>query len=97
MNFVSKPENKIVAQSDVFWIDHAEKVDQYKVRIASKELFPPAIAQLAANIPIYPHEYYAQVGPQGMNAKPITIPRRRARPRQIHPHGALSRLLQGRP
>jgi peptide/nickel transport system substrate-binding protein len=71
VNFVTKPENKIVPQATVAWIDHAEKVDQYKVRIVSKQPFAPAIAQLANNIPIYPHEYYAKVGPLGMNRKPV--------------------------
>jgi peptide/nickel transport system substrate-binding protein len=71
VNFVTKPENNALQEPWVTWLDHAEKVGQYKVRIVSKEPFPPAIAQLAANIPIYPHEYYARVGPRGMNAKPI--------------------------
>jgi peptide/nickel transport system substrate-binding protein len=71
VNFVTKPENKIVTQVAVAWIDHAEKVDPYKVRIITKQPFASAIAQLAENITIYPHEYYAKVGPLGMNARPI--------------------------
>jgi peptide/nickel transport system substrate-binding protein len=71
VNFVTKPENKIVPQFLVAWIDHAEKVDQYKVRIVAKQPFPPAIAYLATAIVIYPHEYYAKVGPAGMNRNPV--------------------------
>jgi peptide/nickel transport system substrate-binding protein len=71
VNFIAKPENKIVRQNQVAWIDHAEKLDQYKVRIVTKQPFPRAIAYLANLIVIYPHEYYAKVGPLGMNAKPV--------------------------
>jgi peptide/nickel transport system substrate-binding protein len=71
VNFIVKPENKIVIQAQTAWIDHAEMVDQYKVRIVTKQPFPPAIAQLAAFITIYPHEYYAKVGPAGMNRNPV--------------------------
>ena len=71
VNFVTKPENNALQEPWVTWLDHAEKIDQYKVRIVSKEPFAPAIAQLAESIPIYPHEYYAKVGPPGMNAKPV--------------------------
>jgi peptide/nickel transport system substrate-binding protein len=71
VNFVTKPENKIVLQYLVAWLDHAEKLDQYKVRIVTKQPFAPAIAYLATAIVIYPHEYYAKVGPAGMNRNPV--------------------------
>jgi len=71
LNFVSKPENKVVTQQNVNWIDHAEKVDQYKVRVVSKWPFPAAIEYLAGPVVIMPHEYYARVGPKGMNEKPV--------------------------
>jgi peptide/nickel transport system substrate-binding protein len=70
LNFVTKPENKIVKQRQVRWIDHAEKLDKYKVRIVTKHPFPPALEYIAL-IAIYPHEYYAKVGPRGMNQKPV--------------------------
>jgi peptide/nickel transport system substrate-binding protein len=70
VNFVVNPENKILAQAMVEWLDHAEKVDQYKVRIVTKQPFAPAIAE-TTNINIYPHEYYAKVGPAGMNRNPV--------------------------
>jgi peptide/nickel transport system substrate-binding protein len=71
LNFVTKPENKIVRQANVSWIDRVEKVDPYKVRIVSKQPFPAAIEYLATSIFIYPHEYYAKVGPIGMSQKPV--------------------------
>ena len=46
LNFVAKPENKVITQQNVDWIDHAEKIHQYAVRIFTKRPFPAAI-QLA--------------------------------------------------
>ncbi|MGD9844635.1 MAG: ABC transporter substrate-binding protein [Variibacter sp.] len=71
LNFVSKPENKVVTQQNVSWIDHAEKLDDYKVRIVTKRPFPAALEYLAGPVVIHPHEYYAQVGPKGMSEKPV--------------------------
>jgi peptide/nickel transport system substrate-binding protein len=71
INFVVKPENKITNISNVAWMAGAEKVDQYKVRIRLKEPFPAALEYLAGPVPIYPNEYHAQVGPKGMNEKPV--------------------------
>src|SRR5690606_41186340 len=53
------------------WIEKAEKVDQFTVRIRTKRPFPAAIEYLSGPIPMHPNEYYAQVGPKGMNEKPV--------------------------
>lgn len=71
LNFVSKPENKVVTQSNVNWIASAEKLDAYKVRIKLKAPFPAAIEYLSGPLAMFPNEYYAKVGPQGMNAAPV--------------------------
>jgi peptide/nickel transport system substrate-binding protein len=71
LNFVSKPQNNASNQANVDWIDHAEKLGKYKVRIVTRAPFPAAIEYLAGPITIHPHEYYAKVGPKGMNEKPI--------------------------
>ena len=72
LNFVSDPANKAVYFSNVRWIDHVEKTDAFKVRIVTRQPFPAAIAYLAAaSVAIHPHEYYAKVGPKGMNEKPV--------------------------
>jgi peptide/nickel transport system substrate-binding protein len=71
LNFVSKPGNKATNQANVDWIDHVEKLDKYKVRIVTRRPFPAAIEYLAGPIIIHPHEYYAKVGPKGMNEKPV--------------------------
>jgi peptide/nickel transport system substrate-binding protein len=71
INFVSKPENKAVNQQNVGWMDHAEKLDRYTVRIVTKHPFPAALEYLAYYVPIHPHEYYEKVGPKGMNERPV--------------------------
>jgi peptide/nickel transport system substrate-binding protein len=71
LNFIAKPENKVVNQRYVDWIARAEKIGQYKVRVATKRPTPAALEYLAEYVPIYPKVYYEKVGPQGMNQKPI--------------------------
>jgi peptide/nickel transport system substrate-binding protein len=71
LNFVAKPDNKVVTQQNVNWIDRAEKLDKHKVRIIAKRPFPAAIEYLAGPVVIHPNEYYAKAGPQGMNEKPV--------------------------
>jgi peptide/nickel transport system substrate-binding protein len=43
VNFVSKEENGVKTQRNVNWMDSAEKIDDYTVRIHLKEKFPAAI------------------------------------------------------
>jgi peptide/nickel transport system substrate-binding protein len=71
LNFVAKPENKVISQQNVNWIARAEKLDKYKVRIVTKSPFPAAIEYLAGPVVIHPNEYYEKVGPKGMNEKPV--------------------------
>ena len=71
LNFVSNPDNKAIIQGNVNWIARAEKLDSHKVRIVTKRPFPAAFEYLAGPIVIHPHEYYAKVGPKGVNEKPI--------------------------
>lgn len=71
LNFVAKPESKVVTQGNVNWIEKAEKLDKYKVRLTTKEIFPAAIEYLAGPVVIHPNEYYEKVGPKGQNEKPV--------------------------
>ncbi len=71
LNYVSNPANKAKQQTVVGWIEKAEKIDKYKVRIVSKTAFPAAIDYLATAIAIHPAKYYKEVGPTGMNLKPV--------------------------
>jgi peptide/nickel transport system substrate-binding protein len=71
LNFASDPVNKSTQQTNVKWIAKVEKLDQYKVRIHTKAVFPAAIEYLAGPLVIHPNEYYAKAGPKGMNEKPV--------------------------
>lgn len=57
-NHVSNPENAVVTQANVEWIDHAEKLDPYKVRIKLKEPFPAALEYFATALHIVPDGHY---------------------------------------
>jgi peptide/nickel transport system substrate-binding protein len=71
LDYVTKPENKVIRRAETGWIDHAEKVDSDTVRLVTKQPFPAAFELLATNIFIYPHAYYAKAGPVGMTEKPV--------------------------
>jgi peptide/nickel transport system substrate-binding protein len=71
LNFVAKPENKVVTQANVSWIDRAEKIDAHKVRVVTKQVFPAAIEYLAGPVVIHPQKYYEAAGPKGQNEKPV--------------------------
>ncbi|WP_413204255.1 ABC transporter substrate-binding protein [Rhodospirillum sp. A1_3_36] len=71
VNFVANPDNGAVTQRNVNWMESAEKLGPYKVRIHLKAPFPAALAFLSNSVPMYPNEYYAKVGPQGMALKPV--------------------------
>ncbi|HKO68721.1 MAG TPA: ABC transporter substrate-binding protein [Burkholderiaceae bacterium] len=71
LNFVADPANKVTTQANVNWIDKATKISKYKVRVTTKQVFPAAIEYLANPVVIHPAKYYAEVGPKGMNAKPV--------------------------
>lgn len=71
LNFVADPENKATTQQNVQWIDRVEKIDAYTVRIHTKVPFPAAKEYLSTTVAIHPAKYYKEVGPAGMNARPV--------------------------
>ena len=71
LNFIGDAANKVTAQQNVNWIEKAEKLGPYQVRLTTKKVFPAAIEFLAGPVVIHPAKYYKEVGPKGMNAKPI--------------------------
>ncbi|PSH70754.1 ABC transporter substrate-binding protein [Phyllobacterium brassicacearum] len=71
LNYVADPKHGVTTQQNVAWIEKAEKIDKYKVRLTTKEVFPAAIEYLSGPVVIHPNEYYEKVGPEGMNAKPV--------------------------
>lgn len=71
VNYVTNPENKVLVQQNVNWMERAEKLDQFKVRIYLKKPFPAALEYLANYLPIYPNEYYSRVGSKGFGSAPV--------------------------
>jgi len=71
VEFLTRPDTGKIQSRPVDWIKSAEKTGPNTVRIYAKQTTPLALLYLAADIPIYPMEYYAKVGPEGMGVKPI--------------------------
>ncbi|MEM8595158.1 MAG: ABC transporter substrate-binding protein [Pseudomonadota bacterium] len=71
LNYVANPENPVTTQRNVNWIKSAEKLDNGKVRLHLKAPFPAALEYLSGPVVMYPNEYYAEVGPEGMGVKPV--------------------------
>lgn len=71
LNLMVNPETKAVVYDKVKWIDNAEKVDDETVRIHLKAPFPAALDFLALAIPMYPEEYYTEVGREKMGVAPV--------------------------
>jgi peptide/nickel transport system substrate-binding protein len=55
----------------IFFLEGAEKIDDYTVRLKTKGVFPAVLEYLANVVPIFPSDYYAEAGPDGMSRKPI--------------------------
>ncbi len=55
----------------VDWVDNVEKIDDYKIRLHTKKPFPQALEFLAGPMPVYPDEYYKEVGSDGMSNHPV--------------------------
>ena len=70
LNFVGDAANKVTAQQNVNWIEKAEKLGQYKVRLTTKKPYPVLLAQLV-KLSIVPKAYVERVGDQEFNVKPI--------------------------
>ena len=71
LNFVAKPDSGVITRQNVSWIESAEKVADFKVRIHLKAPFPAALEYLAGPVVIYPGAYYQKVGPKGMSEHPV--------------------------
>ena len=70
-NYMSDPTNGAKPARNVNWWDSAEKVGDYKVRLNLKSEFPAALEFLSGPLVIYPNDYYAEVGPEGMALNPV--------------------------
>ncbi len=71
LNWVIDPKNGVLTRNYVDWMKDVEKLGPYKVRINLVKPFPAAFEFLSGANPIYPKDYYAEVGPKGFGLKPI--------------------------
>ncbi len=71
LNKVITPEYGTRYSISVDWIESVEKLDDYKVRVNMSKPFAGAVEMLADALPIYPHEFFAENGSEGMAATPI--------------------------
>lgn len=73
LNLVSSPDSRVSTPSNHAWIERAEKIDDYKVRIISKRPTPPALEFLTLVSPIYPAAYRRRVGPEQYAREPVGL------------------------
>lgn len=70
-NFVNKPEAKAAVPPSVDWIESAEKIDNYTVRIHTTVVNPIAMDYFSSTLHVLPENYYGpngeepEVGPNG--------------------------------
>jgi peptide/nickel transport system substrate-binding protein len=70
LNYISSPKNPQIDKRYTDWIDRAEKLGPYKVRIVGKRTYPAALQILAGFIAIYPSGTYDKDKEQAMNLHP---------------------------
>ncbi len=70
-NYVVQPDSGVVTRQNTDWIGSAEKLGDHEVRIHLDEPFPAAIEYLAGPTPIYPKDYFEEVGLDGFSQEPI--------------------------
>jgi peptide/nickel transport system substrate-binding protein len=71
LNTVSKPEAKTATPSNYSWIDHAERIDEQRVRVILKRPTPAALEFFSLVIPIWPKAYRERVGEEGYAKAPV--------------------------
>ena len=70
INYICDPKNPKVDKRMIDWIDRAEKLGPYKVRILANKPYPAAPHILAGFIAIYPKGCYDKDKEQAMNLHP---------------------------
>jgi peptide/nickel transport system substrate-binding protein len=64
-------DKRVTTPSNFAWMAGAEKVDDYKVRVKLKRIFPAAIEYITMVLPIIPKAYYEKVGAEGYSKAPV--------------------------
>ena len=60
LNHVSAPDSGVLSKNYSDWIEKAEKIDDYKVRIVAKEPFPAALEMLSLPLAMLPDGIWAK-------------------------------------
>ncbi|TWI47982.1 peptide/nickel transport system substrate-binding protein [Pseudomonas duriflava] len=71
LNWAVSPDSKVVTRQSVDWIESAEKLGSYSVRLHMKKPFPPALEYLSSVVPMFPKTYFEKVGLAEFAKKPI--------------------------
>ena len=71
INLAADPNSKVATPANYAWIDKAEKVDDYKVRVKMKRPTPAALEYVALVLPINPKAYREKVGAEGFSRAPV--------------------------
>ena len=71
LNWAVSPDSKVVTRQSVDWIESAEKLGSYSVRLHMKKPFPPALEYLSSVVPMFPKAYFEKVGLAEFAKKPI--------------------------
>jgi len=71
INMAADPNSKVATPSNYSWIDKAEKIDDYKVRVKLKKPTPAALEYVALVLPINPKAYREKVGAEGFSRAPV--------------------------
>jgi peptide/nickel transport system substrate-binding protein len=61
LNYLSNPKTRLRYSANWSFIDHAEKVDDYTVRVITKGPTAYDLARLATNTPIYPSDVHGKL------------------------------------
>ena len=69
-NWIKDPANKVRTKNYVHWIDHAEIVDKYTVRLYLNKIFPAVLQYLAGANTMYAEGSNDQDGAQSQNLHP---------------------------
>ncbi|MCW3474560.1 ABC transporter substrate-binding protein [Limobrevibacterium gyesilva] len=64
-------DKKVAVPSNYAWIAGAEKIDDYKVRVKLKRIFPAALEYLSMVVPIWPKAYRERVGEEAYSKAPV--------------------------
>lgn len=61
-NYILDPKTVFRFKSSSYgYYDKIEKIDQFTVRISSKDKFAPLVARLTTSMPIFPHKHHSQL------------------------------------